>query len=158
MKPTDRLSLTRKPDRRKIADLIAAELAKVAGAAVTVTPEGDVYGKRRRVVAAVVNGVRLFMDCDGALPDFILAGWHFVNLSGDDRRLAARFGSMIGGSVNPVHGHKATGPSIGADRLGFTGEREAFEVRDLLTFATIARMALQDVADGGAFEPAKVAA
>lgn len=150
-----RFSLRRAPDRRKVADLIAAELRKVKGAEVTILAEGEDFGPRRRSVAAVVDGVRVFMDLNGALPDFIMAHWHFTDRQG--RLFSARFPLMLGGAApgrNLTAHHKATGPMVSANRLGFDNERDEFDLADLEQFAVTLWRALQDVADGGCIERA----
>jgi len=152
---TDRLTLTRAADRKRIAAIIASELARVPGAVVTTTPEGanGGYGPKRRTVRAELDGVAVSIDCDGAHPDFILSSFFFTTDSRTDaRRFAASFGSSSRGL--PAHGRKASGPMIGADKLGFRGERHAFAAEAVETFAINVWRDLQDVADGGAFERA----
>lgn len=153
MKSTDRLSLTRAAQRRRIASLISDELAKVDGAEVVTTEEGaDGFGERRRTIRATAAGVCVMIDCDGALPDFIMAHWYMTDRGTDRRRFAPRFAGMIGGTVNNCHWQKATGPMISRDRIGFRGEQEAFEVRVVVQFAQIVRRALQDIVEGGCFQ------
>ena len=149
---TDRLTLTRAADRKRIASIIAEELAKVPGAVVTTTPEGanGGYGPKRRTVRAEVDGVAVSIDCDGALPDFILSSFFFTTDSRTDgRTFAASFACQRSGL--PVHGRKASGPMASANRIGFKNERHAFNARDVRTFAVNVWRDLQDVADGGAF-------
>lgn len=150
---TDRLSLTRAADRKRIAGIIAEELARVPGAVVTTTPEGTDYGPKRRTVRAEVDGVQVTIDCDGAHPDFILSHFNFTtDIRTDARRFSASFACQRHGS--PVHGRKALGPMVSADKLGFRNERHAFDARELRTFAINVWRELQDVADGGAFAKA----
>jgi hypothetical protein len=106
------LTERRKADRTVMA-AYAADLAREHGLTAEVHPEQD--GTRRTSVdLAGPHGLRLTVKFDGSSPhtepDTYVLSWHGVD---EGQRLApGKFGS-----VNPVHGHKATDVARGFREL-----------------------------------------
>lgn len=139
--------LTRAADRRRMADRLACALHAVPGAVVTVEESPGLL-ERCTAVQASVNGFTFRATLWARIPDSVFAAWFAHDR--DAPRLRSAFGSMIGGSVNPYHGHKATGPFLEAGRAG--PDTGAFPADQLDAFAEIIRRALEAIADGGALE------
>lgn len=138
------LSFTTKRARHAAADAMAAMLRAAAPTAVvTITPEGDDYGKRRVSVRAVVNGVESWCDLDGDSMACGLVGWYIAGR--EIARFTDAFAFMIGGSINPHHRQKATGPFAAACR-----ERGKIDRDSWLQMSETWATALADVALGTA--------
>lgn len=115
------LSVKRKADRRKMADAVAA-LFERSSAPVTVSiiPEGEDYGERRRTVSVKYeNGIRCGIDFDGDCGNgdgaFVLA-WNLIGAP-EGAKFTEDFGWAAGGEVNPFHRRKCTTVAYGWDHL-----------------------------------------
>lgn len=148
------LSLTTAKARRQIAESLAARLREAAPAAVvTVTYESEM--REREVAVTVQQGaVKSWCDLSGESMWGAIVHWYIREPEGP--RFADRFAAMIGGTINPHHRMKATGPFAGQGPKRGTVVADHFE-----NMAETWVEAVRDVAEGaagGCFLPVSVAA
>jgi hypothetical protein len=137
------VSFTTKKSRHAAAEAMAATLRAAAPSAeVTITPEGEVYGKRRVSVRAKVNGVESWCDLDGESMACGLVGWYIS--SREPVRFTDAMAAMIGGSINRHHRMKATGPLA----RGSQAKRGQYDRAAWLEMTDTWAAALADVALG----------